>query len=587
MNNLVVNVPVEYILANPYQPRMSEDGEHIKKLALSIAMEGLMQIPAGRLVDADGQPVEVNQALHHAGVFDSVSEAWAYVFVTMGCRVQLAFGHSRLAAFKWLVDIKDHSDLVGSYDLMPVTLMTLSDEEMFRQGVRENVDRKDLSAIETAKAMLRFRDEFDKTSEEIGAVFGVSAETVRGKLRLLGLPEDVQAAALGGGISEGTMRELLFLYDLPEETRKIWDDKNMYSTIAKVTQSAIDGRPTAEITREIDQALPRVAENMGEQKWKNDEMFAGENIRGACQGCPFRFKRGNTFYCGDKLCFGAKTQQWKAGYLQQASLISGIPAEPDWSSYATTNFQWATGDAELRLAKSADCQNLRLVFGRDPAEYEKHTRVDGFPFAEIVCAKSAQFCTCKKAVEIKMKEARGDGGRTYTTKRDEQAEAAVAAIQGEAGSELDQDALRQIAQDDRRRKREELEAIKAFCQRGKVTLFKALLAKNPVVWKKVAREVLGYSSTEKLPAEATFDAVVYALSDWLGDKIYSTGVYEPSAERCVEAFDGLFAAAGVEKLVEEDDISSPPSAVNQGKSLVEVFEDGGGAALDEALRTRL
>lgn len=50
-NNLVVNVLLECFLPNPWQPRESEDAEHIKKIALSIAQDGLMQVPVGRWVD--------------------------------------------------------------------------------------------------------------------------------------------------------------------------------------------------------------------------------------------------------------------------------------------------------------------------------------------------------------------------------------------------------------------------------------------------------------------------------------------------------------------------------------------------------
>jgi ParB family transcriptional regulator, chromosome partitioning protein len=62
-------IDITLIDPNPWQPRQSEDAEHIEKIALSIAQDGLMQVPVGRMVDG---------------------------------RVQLAFGHSRLAAYKLL-----------------------------------------------------------------------------------------------------------------------------------------------------------------------------------------------------------------------------------------------------------------------------------------------------------------------------------------------------------------------------------------------------------------------------------------------------------------------------------------------------
>ena len=64
-------IPLAAIKPNPYQPREREDQEHVKKIALSIAEQGLLQVPVGRRVNG---------------------------------HVELAFGHTRLAAFKWLVD---------------------------------------------------------------------------------------------------------------------------------------------------------------------------------------------------------------------------------------------------------------------------------------------------------------------------------------------------------------------------------------------------------------------------------------------------------------------------------------------------
>ncbi|HSV85302.1 MAG TPA: ParB/RepB/Spo0J family partition protein [Levilinea sp.] len=162
---------------NPWQPRQEKDPEHIKKIALSIAQDGLMQVPIGRRVDG---------------------------------RVQLAFGHSRLAAYRWLVDMLPSSNIEGDYTRMPVELRELSDLQMFDLAIRENIARKDLSPIDEARAMLRYRQDFGKTSKEIGELFGISDSAVRNKMRLLELPETVQAQ-VGGDLSEMTARRLISL----------------------------------------------------------------------------------------------------------------------------------------------------------------------------------------------------------------------------------------------------------------------------------------------------------------------------------------------------------------------------------------
>lgn len=199
-----IEIFTDHFLPNPWQPREQIDPEDVKKLALSIAKDGLMQAPEGRWVFPDGTPA---RGMGSADLTGS------------GLRVQLAYGHSRLEAFRWLETVKSHSNLFGDWRKMPVVIRELTDEEMARRGVSENLARKDLNAIEEAHAMRRFRDEFKKTSGEIGEIFGLAESTVRNKIRLLNLPEAVQQDLRRGLISEGTGRALLPLYDLPEAAR--------------------------------------------------------------------------------------------------------------------------------------------------------------------------------------------------------------------------------------------------------------------------------------------------------------------------------------------------------------------------------
>jgi ParB family chromosome partitioning protein len=204
-----IEIFTDHFLPNPWQPREQIDPEDVKKLALSIAKDGLMQAPEGRWVFPDGTPA---RGMGSADLTGS------------GLRVQLAYGHSRLEAFRWLEVVKSHSNLFGDWRKMPVVIRELTDEEMARRGVSENLARKDLNAIEEAHAMRRFRDEFGKTSGEIGEIFGLAESTVRNKIRLLNLPEALQQDLRRGLISEGTGRALLPLYDLPEAARSAAED---------------------------------------------------------------------------------------------------------------------------------------------------------------------------------------------------------------------------------------------------------------------------------------------------------------------------------------------------------------------------
>lgn len=168
----ITDVLLDDIDPNPFQTRSAEDPAHVQQIADSIRSHGLQQAAVGRI---------------HAG------------------RVQLASGHTRLAAFRLLAQ----TDPV-LYATLPVCLRELTDQQMFEAAVVENNDRKDLTPIEKAKAMRIYAEEFGKTSAEVGALFGgLSDSAVRNYLRLLDLPEAVQEHVGAGALSQATARKLL------------------------------------------------------------------------------------------------------------------------------------------------------------------------------------------------------------------------------------------------------------------------------------------------------------------------------------------------------------------------------------------
>jgi ParB family chromosome partitioning protein len=207
----IENFDLEKILPNPYQTRLSEDAEHIQNLAQSIEEVGILQTPTGRVISPYGE-------------------------------VQLAFGHSRLAAMRKLCQEKGD----GQYAQMAVNIQSLTDEQMFIQAVTENHDRKDLSPIETARAMKIYRDKFGKTSREIGQLFHLSASAVRNKMRLLDLPDPVQEKVDRGQITEGSARSLLQIQRVdPTQSQEIIDE-------ILEDRDEID---TVEIEKSVDSAL--------------------------------------------------------------------------------------------------------------------------------------------------------------------------------------------------------------------------------------------------------------------------------------------------------------------------------------------
>ena len=77
---------------------------------------------------------------------------------------------------------------------MPVDVMDLTDQEMFEISLSENLKRVGyLSPIEKAAALKHYMDEFHATSAQAAQLFGIPEGTIRGTVRLLKLPEEVQA----------------------------------------------------------------------------------------------------------------------------------------------------------------------------------------------------------------------------------------------------------------------------------------------------------------------------------------------------------------------------------------------------------
>ena len=305
---------------NPYQPRTIDDAEHIEKLARSIAADSLLQKPTARQMP-DGS-------------------------------VQLAFGHSRRKAFEWLnANYKQAglADRYNGYIYMPIDIEELTDQEIYRFAVTENVQRKDLAPTELAKSMKRYMDEFKASSKDAGELFGMSDATVRGMVRLLELPENVQTALDSGTISQGTAR-------LFHSMQKIASPEIIEKTLKRIDREAGKSMPEAVIEREIDHLdstvelwsdgnqngkpragwrgwpldmkrfpndlLPRMSEQ-GAAKYESQ--LEHLNNPPACNACPFYTQIRGTHYCGLKICYERKYIAWELHLLNQASKNLNIP----------------------------------------------------------------------------------------------------------------------------------------------------------------------------------------------------------------------------------------------------------------------
>ena len=301
------------IESNPFQTRDHEDHEHVKSLALSIAEHGLLQVPSARPKPGDAD------------------------------KLQLAFGHSRKAAYKFLKDAGNQG-----FEYMPLNIVDLTDLQMFEAAVAENRERKDLTPIEEAKAMLVYRDQFSKTSDEIGKLFHLSDSAVRGKLRLLDLPVEIQGM-VGKTLTEGAAREVLTYESLPDTVKKAHvssrGEFGSWQALEKHMEYAIkNGANQEELSELIAGAVRQAGRSMSDKKWKSAEELLdaeGKKIR-LCKGCEFLLQRDNKDYCLDSPCYEKKERAWTVQYLSQATLLCGTPVleegKEDYNGH--TRFDW-------------------------------------------------------------------------------------------------------------------------------------------------------------------------------------------------------------------------------------------------------
>ncbi len=166
-NDNVVNVPLNRLRANPYQPRHSFDEEGLRELAESIRQHGVIQ------------PIIVRSVLKG---------------------YEIIAGERRTRA----------SALAGRTDI-PAVVREFTDQQVMEIALIENVQRENLNAMEIAVAYQSLMDEFKMTQEELSVKVGKSRSHIANFLRLLTLPEEVKDFVSRGTLSMGHAKAIVGL----------------------------------------------------------------------------------------------------------------------------------------------------------------------------------------------------------------------------------------------------------------------------------------------------------------------------------------------------------------------------------------
>ena len=169
MNKEVVMVRLSDIIPNRFQPRLTFDEEALNELSNSIKEHGIIQ---------------------------------PLILRDLGSKYEIIAGERRYKAAS-LAGLTEVPAIIGSMD----------DQTSAELALIENIQRKDLSAIEEAKSYKKILEMGNFTQEELAKRMGKSQPTIANKMRLLSLTNEVQVALMNNLISERHARCLLQVKD--------------------------------------------------------------------------------------------------------------------------------------------------------------------------------------------------------------------------------------------------------------------------------------------------------------------------------------------------------------------------------------
>jgi ParB family chromosome partitioning protein len=195
---------VSSISPNPNQPRKSFDDQALRDLAASLQHSGLLQ------------PIVVRR---------------------LGDGYQVIVGERRWRAAK-----------LAGLERVPAVIREATDAESLELALVENLLREDLNPIEEAEAYQRLLAEFGWTQEELAQRVGRDRSSVANCLRLLKLPEEIQADLRAGRLTMGHARALLSLPGTAEQL-KLREEILAHSWSVRATEADVQKKRPAPARR--------------------------------------------------------------------------------------------------------------------------------------------------------------------------------------------------------------------------------------------------------------------------------------------------------------------------------------------------
>lgn len=213
-----LQIDINSIDGNPFQPRTRFDIQTLEELAASIRQVGIV-VPLTVRETGDG-------------------------------RYQLIAGERRLRAAR-----------MAGLTHVPAYVRTADDTAMLEMALVENIQREDLDAVEVAITYQRLIEECSLTQEQLSDRVGKQRSTVSNYLRLLRLPAEIQLGIRNGNLSMGHARTLINIEDPAKQI-------DIYYHIIREDLSV---RATEEMVRQLQSAAVRDPAKAAKRKKLNTE----------------------------------------------------------------------------------------------------------------------------------------------------------------------------------------------------------------------------------------------------------------------------------------------------------------------------
>jgi len=192
----IVEIAIDELRSNPYQPRKVFDEDKLQELADSIKEHGIFQ------------PIIVKK-----------SSIKGYEIIA---------GERRVKAAK-----------MAGLSVVPAIIRDFTDQEMMEIALLENLQRENLNSIEEANAYKSLIDSLGITQEELASRLGKSRSHITNMLGLLNLPEEVKDLIVDGKISQSHARVL----------SKIEDREQVKALADKIVSEDLNVREIEEISK--------------------------------------------------------------------------------------------------------------------------------------------------------------------------------------------------------------------------------------------------------------------------------------------------------------------------------------------------